>query len=584
MNGRACQRRSGSRGRVGSAPRHLLLLTGALTLSLAGPVRAQSPATRPSDPSSIYRLRPPELPVPPPARFDLRIETPEKSPIPRAVDELRFDLQRIIVEGATRYPPNEIEPLFTDLVGRRVGLTEIRDAAERLEQRYRDDGFFLVRVLIPAQRIVDGAIRIAVIEGRISASFAQGGSAGARERIERLTEGLTSERPLALSSLESTILRINDLPGLGGQAVLRPGTEAGTSDLIFSLAEAQPPSLTVSINNSSSNPLGQYGLGVNGSYPNPFGQIGVLDLGLNLSADAEKLRALNGRYATPAGDRGGIFSIGALLANARPAGSLRALGIISDSRSLTPRMRLPILRSRSLSVYGEAGLAFNDSLTTLQGLQISHDRYSVADWTLIVSDADRWSGNTQIRLGQSIGLDWSGFGAPVGSQPSVVGADPGFRKYALNISRTQNFSPQYSLGVTLRAQSASGKLISGEKISFGGTAMGRAYDGGAIAGDRGWGVLAELRWSLPAERTRAWLEGSVQLYAFTDYARAVDLANPVSGQEQKQTSLNSLGLGLRLSRPSGLQFDLQLAKALIQVSSSDPRPDPRLIFSLSQSL
>ena len=157
-----------------------------------------------------------------------------------------------------------------------------------------------MRVLIPAQRIVDGTISIAVIEGRISASFAQGGSASARTRIERLTEGLTRERPLALSSLESTILRINDLPGIGGQAVLRPGTEAGTSDLIFSLAEAQPPSLSVSINNSSSNPLGQYGLGVNGSYPNPFGQIGVLDLGLNISADAEKLRALNGRYARPA--------------------------------------------------------------------------------------------------------------------------------------------------------------------------------------------------------------------------------------------------------------------------------------------
>jgi hemolysin activation/secretion protein len=585
MNGRACQREFSSRRRVGMATQRVLLLHASLILLLMGPLGwAQTPPSLPADPSNIYRLRPPDLPVPPPARFDLRIETPEKSPIPRAIDELRFDLKRIVIEGATHYPAQEIEPLFVHLVSRRVGLSEIREAAERLEQRYREDGFFLVRVLIPAQRIVDGTISIAVIEGRISASFAQGGSAGARTRIERLTEGLTRERPLALSSLESTILRINDLPGIGGQAVLRPGTEAGTSDLIFSLAEAQPPSLSVSINNSSSNPLGQYGLGVNGSYPNPFGQIGVLDLGLNISADAEKLRALNGRYARPAGDSGGIFSIGALLANARPAGSLRALGIVSDSRSLTPRFRLPIIRSRGLSVYGEAGLAFNDSLTTLQDLQISHDRYSAADWALIISDAERWSGSTQIRLGQSTGLEWPGFAAPQGSQPSVVGAEPRFRKHTLTVTRTQNFSPQYSLSLTLRAQSTSDKLISGEKASFGGTALGRAYDGGAIAGDRGWGMLAELRWSVPTERTKAWVEGSAQIYGFADYARAIDLANPVSGQAHKQASLNSLGLGLRLSRPSGLQFDLQLAKAMIHVASSDPRPDPRLIFSLTQSL
>ena len=105
MNGRACQREFSSRRRVGMATQRMLLLHASLILLLKGPLGwAQTPPSLPADPSNIYRLRPPDLPVPPPARFDLRIETPEKSPIPRAIDELRFDLKRIVIEGATHYP------------------------------------------------------------------------------------------------------------------------------------------------------------------------------------------------------------------------------------------------------------------------------------------------------------------------------------------------------------------------------------------------------------------------------------------------------------------------------------------------
>ena len=34
------------------------------------------------------RLRPPRLPLPTTPKFDLRIESPEKSPVPKAVDDI----------------------------------------------------------------------------------------------------------------------------------------------------------------------------------------------------------------------------------------------------------------------------------------------------------------------------------------------------------------------------------------------------------------------------------------------------------------------------------------------------------------
>jgi len=563
--------------------------TGLIALATTATVWSQTPLFTdpqrvPGTGSDISRMRPPELPVPPPARFELRIETPEKSAIPRAVDELRFDLARVIVEGVTRYPQAEVDALFNGLTGRKVGLSEIREAAEQLERRYRSDGHFLVRVLIPAQRIVEGSIRIAVVEGRIGAAFAQSGSAWARQRVERVAEPLLSERPLALGSLESTILRINDLPGLSGQAVLRPGSELGTSDLLFTIADPPDPTISISVNNASSKPLGGYGLSVSGAYANPFGFPGSVDVAINLSPDAEKLKAISGRYAIAAGDWGGIFSLGALLANARPAGSLRALGIISDSRSITPRFRLPLVRSRGLSIFAEAGLAFNDSLTTLQDLEISHDRYAAGEWALIFSDAQRWAGSSQIRLAYSRGVPIGSL-APRGETPqSIAGTDPEFSKFTLSIQRNQSLGRAYSIGLNLRAQTSNGLLLSGERIAFGGSALGRGYDGGAIAGDRGWGALAELRWHAPDSLHKRWLAGSMTLFTFADHARTVELAASDPARDQKPSTLRSWGLGSRWTHPSNFQFELQVAKALIEIPTSDPRSNPRLLLTISKAL
>ena len=54
------------------------------------------------------RLRPPRLPLPSTPKFDLRIESPEKSPVPKAVDDITFEVKAIDLEGAEYYAKKEI--------------------------------------------------------------------------------------------------------------------------------------------------------------------------------------------------------------------------------------------------------------------------------------------------------------------------------------------------------------------------------------------------------------------------------------------------------------------------------------------
>ena len=121
------------------------------------------------------RLRPPRLPLPTTPKFDLRIESPEKSPVPKAVDDITFEVKAIDLEGAEYYAKKEIDEIFAPLIGKKISLDELRKATERLEKKYKDDDFFLVRVIIPPQEVENGVFKVKVIEGYINNVFVEGG-------------------------------------------------------------------------------------------------------------------------------------------------------------------------------------------------------------------------------------------------------------------------------------------------------------------------------------------------------------------------------------------------------------------------
>ncbi|MGA0810802.1 MAG: POTRA domain-containing protein, partial [Burkholderiaceae bacterium] len=111
------------------------LFVAVAAIGSASTVGAQS-LRLPGD-SDTSRIRPPALPLPATPSFDLRIESPERSAIPKAVDEIDFEVKAIVVEGVTAYSPDDVNALFSDLKGRRITLSALRKATEALENRYR---------------------------------------------------------------------------------------------------------------------------------------------------------------------------------------------------------------------------------------------------------------------------------------------------------------------------------------------------------------------------------------------------------------------------------------------------------------
>ena len=533
----------------------------------------------PAGDADTSRLRVAPLPLPGLPNFDLKIETPEKAPVSKAVDEIEFTIKQIKVEGVTQYPPEQIKKIFGPLEGKRVSLEALRKSADQLESRYRADGFFLVRVFVPPQQVKDGLFSIRVVEGYIEAAFTEGGTDAAQQLVERLLAPVVGKKPIDLKSLEKALLILNDIPGVRAAGVLRQGSALGASELVVSMVD--PPKVTslFSMNNSLSRVLGEWNtnLNVNISNPSPT-RPGVLSLGLSTSALNEYLRAVTVRYSTFVGDQGMVVSMGGLAASAKLGASL--VGIESNSYSLGPRVRYPLKRSRGVSLFVDSGLTLNHSRTTQIDVgEIIADSSTVADVSLAAVDLGRFNGNTEATVGISQGLDALGSISTNALAPSVSGFSQRFTKLKYSASRLQGLPQDFSLQFNFLGQWSSDTLLSGEQVLFGGSTLGRAYDSGAVAGDSGFGLLMELRKDMPAEKFIPRLaNGKVQFFIFTDYAEARLNVNP--NRSETTASLRSHGAGLRYRDMTGLMVEATIAESQRFISSTDPKSDPRMLFSV----
>ncbi|MCA3254437.1 MAG: ShlB/FhaC/HecB family hemolysin secretion/activation protein [Alphaproteobacteria bacterium] len=547
-------------------------MTALAAALVAMPAMAQSIQVPSAGDISRQRVAPPPLQAP---NFDLRIQNPERSAVPRAVDEIEFQVSSVEVLGAAHYPKAEVDAVFAPLVGRMIVLEDLRQAAQKLEDRYKADGFFLSRVFVPPQQVKDGVLQVQVVEGRISAVFVEAPDAATRRRIEKAMAPLLEMTPLKLSALESRMLILNDIPGLRGTSLLRPGAELGETEMVVT-AEKKEDNGRFSVSNTSSSLIGPWTYAASGTLNRPFGRTGALDLGVAAGGqDLGEITSGNVRYAEPIGHRGLIFSLGGVLGFAHPGGTVRALDVRSRIISVAARLRYPLLQGRENSVFLDTAINLNRSRTRALGTRITDDKTTVAEATLSWQQNGWANGATTLSasLFRGLGLfDALDAGDPL---PSTADFKPRFTRLSLSALRLQGLTQTLSAVIQMQAQLTDDTLLSGEQISFGGPAIGRGYDPSLIAGDRGIGGLVELRYDTPLEIPN--VTKAVQFYVFADAAAATTLTTPSAPKSTDR--LSSIGIGLRTTLFGKMPLDLQFADARRTIAGDTGR-DPRVTMSL----
>jgi hemolysin activation/secretion protein len=107
-----------------------------------------------------------------------------------------FVLTSLTIDGVTAYPLRDLAPLYADYLAREISQEDLVRIAQAITDKYRSDGYFLSRAVVPPQGPQRGQARIFVYEGYVGEVEVVGDAAPA---FEALLGGLAERRPLRLA-------------------------------------------------------------------------------------------------------------------------------------------------------------------------------------------------------------------------------------------------------------------------------------------------------------------------------------------------------------------------------------------------
>jgi len=84
----------------------------------------------------------------------------------QAESNLTFELTDVLFDDSEILTREELSAVKADYVGRAVTLNDLYTIVKRVNQLYADKGFLTCRAFLTEQRIVNGVVKITLVEGR----------------------------------------------------------------------------------------------------------------------------------------------------------------------------------------------------------------------------------------------------------------------------------------------------------------------------------------------------------------------------------------------------------------------------------
>lgn len=496
------------------------------------------------------------------------------SKAPAGAQRTTLLLKDVEFVGMEAYTREEFASLYAPLIGTTVSLESLFELADKIATRYREDGYFLSRALVPAQTIRNGVFKIQIIEGYVSDIVVDGDAGPAEPLIRGFVEKIVAHRPVSLSDVERYLLLANDIPGYTVQSNFRrSSTAVGGAQMVIT-AQRKPFDGYVTIDNYGSHYLGPTSIigGLSANSFTPFGERTSLTALTTSQFSEQKMAQLT--YEQFVGSDGLSVQGFALYGKVAPGFLLKPLDVRGKTLKLGASLRYPLLRSRDLSVYAGGAFEYLNGDTYVSSAQYTQDRLRVLQGSLTANMRDSLMGATALTFKVRQGLPI--MNASTSSSPllSRVGGSGEFTSYRVDVSRVQTIIPPLELVLSAAGQYSRRPLLASEQFAVGGTAFGRGYDPAALSGDRGVAASAELRY--PLSLGFDFLD-SVTPYSFVNTGHVRNWTGT-----QLQGHLWSAGGGLRMNFFEGLAGHVEVSRPLTAtIIDNDSSHNTRFNFSLT---
>lgn len=470
--------------------------------------------------------------------------------IPDGAEKIIFKLNSVSIEGMTVFNADDFESLYIDEIGQDVPATLIWRLAQAITEKYKENGYFLSRAYVPAQKVGTGDIRISVIEGSII-EVDINDERGDEQIIRTIINDILHHKPTSIQRLESELLRLGDLYNIDFDAVLSKHPNGDDGDVLLRLVEKESPSpqATLSINNYGSKFVGPYRGNI--VYEDSFFDYHKTALSASLALPTQGELALAGVnhfiQISPSVELDFLLS----KTQSRPGFNLRQSEIDSESFAWGFGAQWTPVRQRDKNLRLFLRLESLDTDTDTFGAALTRDNIRVARLGGSYNFRDHFLGLNTIVLTVSQGLSILGASDEGDLNLSRADASPDFSKVEASFTRQQFLANDFLLGLNVVAQLSSRSLFSSEEFGYGGVNAGRAYDFSEITGDHGLSALLDLQYT-GFDPVKGY---QINPYLFYDIGKVWNKGTAAI----QNVSGSSAGFGTRVYGDNGLGFDATLA-------------------------
>jgi hemolysin activation/secretion protein len=578
------------------------LAAGCAFALCAGAGFAQTPPAQPVAPTrEQLQPQPPEA-ARPPARLTVEGEI-EHAPCSLDRPEyrnIRFTLRDVVFDGLRGLPAARLRPAFAGHVGQENGVALICEIRDRAAAILRQAGY-VAAVEVPEQRIADGIVHFQVLMAKLVGIRVRGNAGRAERLIAGYLNKLTEEEVFNRYDAERYLLLAGDLPGYNVRLALRSaGTARG--EVIGEVTVEHVPLLAdVTVQNLGSHALGPWG-GL--ARLQIFGLTGLGDrttLALFSTADPREQQTIQVGHELRLGHEG--FTLGGQLTYSwgRPDLGNAAIDIRSRTLFATLDAAYPFVRRQRETLRAELGLDWIDQDIALNMLPLNRDHLRVAfarlsyDLNGLVANdphytpaEPRWrlAGEVELRRGLDVfdatrpcGAGLAACLAPGAVPPTRFEGDPTATVLRGDLYGEFRPMPRLTVALGVRGQYSADPLLSFEEFSAGNYTVGRGYDPGALLGDSGLGLQAELRFGSAVPHADD--EFRAEPYVFLDQAWVWNRDKIFAIPDEE---LTSVGGGLRAAYGNLFRVDALVAVPLDRAPLQARRGDPRFLVTLTTRL
>lgn len=464
----------------------------------------------------------------------------------------KFWASRIWVDGATIYPPSEFQADVAHYEGREVTLADLKQLASTIERRYRDNGYFLARVTVPAQRLSEGEIRLLVVEGRFGNIVIENNQHYPDEFIRDFFAPAMAYGAVREGPLQKALLVLNDHMDLRVQSVLVKGKTEGTTDVVLKVTDRRPIHFALDYNNFGNASVGRNraGISVNAGNVWTVGD-GVLVRGV-FPFPGKSDPFLSAHYSAPADNRGrrvsGFYSGAATTAGR----DLEVLDIRGTANIYGLSLSFPTARNLNQRQDLTFTLVSKAVRNTIFGQLLNEDQLRLFQVGLGGTyQHGRQKALAGFQLTQALG---EAFGGTPDDSPSSsrVGAGNSFTKISGDSSWMYEIGPGQFFQVRGQAQFTGDPLPVPEQFSVGGPDSVRGFAQSEYLADDGYALSVDYRLNIVDDPPN-----TLQLAIFADHGGG-DLKTPLPG-EVGGRSMTGVGVGLRAQLFSTIQARMDVA-------------------------